>query len=305
MGGAANPEPARDEERAAALALLFRDLPRRERRRRVANALQLVESGELDPAGIFVLREGEHLDGVMVCLPVPGASALVWPPRMAGEGPDSSRENLLVQHGLRWLRHRGVKLAQCLLTPEEVGLVGPLERNGFEHVTHLWYLERRLGGDVPAVSPARQLDFRPYGPDSADAFHEVLLRTYEDSLDCPEVTGLRTVAEIIAGHRAQGQLVPDGWVLAYAAGRPVGVLLLVALPGGTTWELAYVGVVPEARGQGHGREILAHALRTAHGNGASAVTLSVDARNAPARRLYARLGFSSLECREVYIASWR
>ncbi len=298
------PEPARPEERAAALRLLFRDLTSEERERRVGSALGLIDSGELDPEGLFVERGPAGLAGVLVCLPVPGASALFWPPRSVDDADAQAREDRLLQRGLRRARDRGAKLAQSLLSPEEAPMAASLERNGFRHVTRLWYLAHDL--ELPAARPATpfRLDYLPYREDRPSEFHRTLLRTYEGTLDCPEVSGVRTIEEVIAGHRAQGRFDPDRWWLARDGGRPAGVLLLTEAPESGAVDVSYVGVVPEARRRGFGRALLLKALFEAKAGGAGRVTLSVDARNDPALHLYRGLGFAPYDRREVYLAIW-
>src|SRR5207248_437975 len=104
----------------------------------------------------------------------------------------------------------------------------------------------------------------PYDPDDPAEFHATLARTYEDTLDCPEVSGVRTIEQVIEGYRAQGRYEPGRWWLAREAGRPVGVAIVTALPGSGDWEVGYMGLVPPARGRGLG--ILA-CLRVAPGTG--------------------------------------
>src|SRR5947209_8324316 len=125
MAATLTPQPARTEELGAAFRLLFQHLPPHEQDRRVANALHLVQRGELDRAGIFVLRGPDRLLGAFVGLPIPGASALVWPPAVLADQQRLDREDLLLQHARAWLRGRGVKLAQALLAPDEVHLAPP------------------------------------------------------------------------------------------------------------------------------------------------------------------------------------
>ena len=76
----AEPEPARTEDWAPALRLIFQNCTPEECERRCANALHLLQRGALDPQNLFVHRGAASLRGALVCLPVPGASALVWPP---------------------------------------------------------------------------------------------------------------------------------------------------------------------------------------------------------------------------------
>src|SRR5262249_26485200 len=77
-------------------------------------------------------------------------------------------------------------------------------------------------------------------------FAQVLQRTYEETLDCPEVGGVRTIAEVLEGHRAQGTSGSANWWLARLGGQPAGVLVLADLGG--EWELAYMGGGAAARG---------------------------------------------------------
>jgi ribosomal protein S18 acetylase RimI-like enzyme len=67
------------------------------------------------------------------------------------------------------------------------------------------------------------------------------------------------------------------------------------------WELSYVGVAPAARRRGHGRALVRKAIAEAHSAGADTLTVSVDARNAPALDLYESLGFAEFDRRDVYL----
>jgi ribosomal protein S18 acetylase RimI-like enzyme len=298
MPPASDPSAARDDELAAAFRLLFGHLLPDARERRVAQALFLVQNGELDRRGILVLRGQGCVAGVTVCLPLDGAAALVWPPR-ALPPHQIEREDALAVEVRTWLRQRGVKVAQALLPPEDVGLAAPLLRHGFAHVTHLWTLRHDLHPPPPSAPPPR-LVLQTHD-DDPERFRDTLLRSYEDTLDCPELTGVRTLDEILAGHRAQGLHLPDLWQLALDGGRPVAVLLQAGTPEDGSRDVSYLGVAPEARRRGVGRELLLHALGQARSAGVAYLSLSVDARNGPARELYRALGFRPVERREVFL----
>jgi ribosomal protein S18 acetylase RimI-like enzyme len=293
-------EPARPEEREAAFRLIFQDAEDRETR--VANALHLVELGELKEAGILVTRGSHGLIGALVCLPIAGAGALVWPPRVLPGHEQAAIEDSLVRQARTWLRQRGAKLAQALLVRDDVHLAGPLERNGFRHITCLWYMRCELA--VPVSGIRDGLRFQTYEPADPCLFQETLLKTYEGTQDCPEVTGVRDISEIIEGHKAPDGPEMDHWWLARDGGRPVGVLLLTETAGSETWEVAYIGVVPEARGRGIGRQLMIKAGNEARAAAKSQLMLSVDARNHPAIQLYRSLGFQLYDQREVYLAIW-
>ena len=94
------------------------------------------------------------------------------------------------------------------------------------------------------------------------------------------------------------------WWLRHGPNGPAGVLILSEVEPGAVWDLTYVGVSPEARGRGHGRALLAKALSEAHAAGVEVLTVCVDARNEPALKLYASLGFEEFDRRDVFLALW-
>jgi GNAT superfamily N-acetyltransferase len=302
MTASLTPEPARAEDLPAAFRLLFGHLPPSDRDARLVNFLRLAASGEIDPQGVFVLRTRRGVTGCVLVVPVPGAAAILWPPVSIPDDQAPEREDVLLQHACAWLRQRGVKVVQALLGPEEVHLAGPLARNALPHVTDLFYLQHDLCG-LSSARPGR-LQFSGYDRRHPDEFHATLRETYVDTSDCPEMTGARTIEEVIAGHQAQGEFDPNRWWLARWQGDAVGVVLTLRIPESGDHEVAYMGLVPRARGLGLGRELLVQALSEARQARAPRVLLSVDGRNAPARRLYERVGFSVLETRAVYLAVW-
>lgn len=120
-------------------------------------------------------------------------------------------------------------------------------------------------------------------------FARTLLRSHDDSLDCPELHGVRTPDDVLAGYR---DCAPDlaRWWLARVNGEPAGVLIL------GMGELTFVGVVPERRGQGIGRGLVEAAV-----SWHAALSVIVDERNTPARTLYRSLGFQTVGSRDVFL----
>jgi ribosomal protein S18 acetylase RimI-like enzyme len=135
-------------------------------------------------------------------------------------------------------------------------------------------------------------------------FRDTLLATYEGTLDCPELNGLRTPDEVMAGYLADTTDPRRWWLALDADGASVGVLLLADGAGPESWDVAYVGVVPGARGRGVGRALVLHAVAEAKAANRRKLGLAVDARNAPAIRLYTALGFKPCGCREVFLSAW-
>jgi len=297
-------KPAEVPERAAALRMAFRHLDADFRAARVALAMEMIDRGDLDPDGILTAWLNEEKVGAMVAAPVPGAAAAVWPPQVTSSATnDDDVADALVRYAVNWLRRRGAKLAQGLITPEDSALAGPLLRNGFRLATTLWYLRHDLSVQDPTLFGLERLRYTTFSAEQFDRFAAIMARTYEGTQDCPEIGGARTPADAIAGHQAGG-FEPDRWWLAEFEGEPVGLLLVNDSPEGEGWEIAYVGVVPEYRRRGFGRELVLKAIIEAKVAGMPLLMLAVDARNHPARELYRRLGFTPHESRDVLLAVW-
>nr|AEH26475.1 hypothetical protein [uncultured Acidobacteria bacterium A2] len=299
-------QPARIDELADAFRLVARGATAEEQARRVEVGLELVRRGELDRAGIFVVRGPlGSLRGAIVSALLAGGGSLVWPPQADDPAQSAQIEDQLLQSALGWLRKKDARVVQALLPARELPAGAALLRAGFRHVTALEYLRHSL--EIPATSLAgrEQLRYETYGSPAQQLFHETLLRTYEGTRDFPEVNGVRTIEEVIAGHMAQGIHDPQLWWLARHAGDAVGVLLLTEMPDGGEFDVIYVGVVPEARGRGFGLEMTLKAIYETRLAEQRQLTLSVDARNQPARKLYEKVGFERHEQREVFLLVWR
>lgn len=287
--------PVRSEELHAAVALALAGVPIEERAERILHCVHLLENGTLNARGVRVARDDRGvLVGVQVCVPITGAACLFWLPTQTDALADA-----LVRDGLAWCRSIGCKIAQAFVVPEELPRTQPLLREGFRHVTRMYALQHRLN-DLPSIG-ASVLRYETLRATPNGEFAATLQRTYEGTLDCPELNGVRTVAEIIAGHQAEGRFDPDRWWLARSGTQAVGVVMLTELEDGLMWDLSYMGIVPEFRGQGHGRALLGHALRCARAGLAVRLLVGVDARNLPARRLYASAGFVEDQCHEVLL----
>jgi len=127
-----------------------------------------------------------------------------------------------------------------------------------------------------------------------------LLRTYEESQDCPQLNGVRNSIDVLEGYREQGVFAPERWFFVQREDHDVGALILTDHPEGGNWELVYMGLVPEARGNGLGRQILDFAMWQAGLGGAERLVLAVDEANQYAREMYERAGFVAWDYRTVY-----
>jgi mycothiol synthase len=289
-------------DHVAALERIFQHLPPGERAERIADALPLLEDAAAHNLHLLVARHDQHIIGAMMLQALPGGMGVVWPPAVANGCPDrTAHEDALLAEAMAWLRDRGARLAQSLLAVEDLPLAEPLRRNGFTHPTRLWYLRHDLELTAELLVIPERLSFEAYDDCDRNLFHRTLLHSYDGTRDFPELNNRRPLDEVLAGLKASG-FHPRRWWLARAGGDPAGVVLL----GGTDedWELLYTGVLPEARRRGFGMELVRKAIIEAEAAAAGALSLSVDARNEPAWRLYRRLNFVVFGAREVFLKMW-
>lgn len=297
--------------RRTALECLFGDWAPNLRRDQVAYLLDTARDGGLENL-LTVVSDG-RLAGAVLGRPLGGHAALVWPPRLttgktiewiggdrveAGHTIDESLCLALLAQLLQRLRAAGVVLVQALLTPGAANDEALFSRAGFSLLADLDYLVgfNRL---APHEDSALPLVFEAYAPRSHNRFRQLVERTYEGSLDCPALDGLRDVDDVLAGYRVTGRFDPRHWLLARVEGVDVGCLVLADDPRLDQWELIYMGLVPEARGRRWGRLLVAHAQRLAARAGRKRMMLSVDRANAPAVRTYTHLGFVRCDERRV------
>ena len=259
----------------------------------------------IDPNGLFVAKDERGvIRGAVLVQVLPGATGVIVPPRVPGERERIAIEDALVSESCGRLRSQGVKVCQAFASEKEQPAMLPLTRGGFEHVTQLSNMRREIDAEADRLPAGCVLDGEFFFPQLRDTFSQLLLGTFEGTFDCPELNGLRTADEVFDGYTPERGRITGPWFLVKEAGRPIGVVMLDRSGEPGDWEIAYLGLVPEARGRGWGGKLVRFALDQAARGGARALRLCVDPRNNPAIRLYRRNGFIEHDRQDVYLAIW-
>lgn len=206
-----------------------------------------------------------------------------------------------------------IALAQGLPEPHETWAPRAYRLAGFTHAGELDYLEldlhtARKSWDGRGVGLPDGL--RLVSPVDAHGAHRDLLvealdASYVQTLDCPELCGLRDTRDVLESHLTTGAYDPALWVIVCAGERGIGCSLVSPIPENGSAELVYIGLAPEARGRGLGLVLMRRAIAQLRQRRVGRFVCAVDQRNAPARKLYTGLGFRVFSARSAWVRAVR
>ena len=145
------------------------------------------------------------------------------------------------------------------------------------------------------------MEIENYSARTHQLFQQTIARSYEQSLDCPGLSGMRKMEDVMAGHKGTGEFDPSLWFLLMENYEPLGVLLLGPAVHADALELVYLGLTPAARGRGLGDLLMNLALLSVVRQNRAELTLAVDSRNVPAMRLYFRHGLRRIGSRTALV----
>ncbi len=256
-------------------------------------------TGTVSVDGLLEARRQGRLVGAILFQEQAGKAALVWPPGLVPGEPAETAIELLAAAAAR-LGHAGIRIATVLLDRIEAGDDLTLRTGGFRYLAELAYLAS-TEQDFPVTCPQDALEFEPYRSESHGRLAGLVEETYQDSLDCPAMDGLRDIGDVLAGYRAAGEFAPQRWQIVRHADRDVGCLLLADHADVEQWELVYMGLTKAARGRGWGKAIVRRAQWLTRQAGRPRLVLAVDAANRPALEAYSSTGFRLWAKRSVYL----
>ncbi|MEA3639757.1 MAG: GNAT family N-acetyltransferase [Lamprobacter sp.] len=255
--------------------------------------------------------------------PQPGNTARLWLPADSSNQSDQPGQPgrsewgpILLRGARQWAARQGLSIVQAVIETADEAAALLLRENGFPFLVDLLYLraDTRLCADISPHSPhsphnrqdapipTRHPDasIESIGQLPSSRLLSLMTRIEDGSLDCPGLHGVLSPLQAIDGFQQQGQFTPEHWYILGYKGEDAGLLLLAQHPPTHCWELIYMGIVPEWRGHGLGRLLVAEALSRVQHRGAELLLLSVDVRNQPARLLYETTGFQVYAKRSLY-----
>lgn len=267
---------------------------------RVRALRTLVVSRLPDEADFWWSHRGRRGLGSALVLHSPGRTgSLMWSPS-AAEGIDAEELSAVISRVSQAALSRGLSLVQALPDVQAEQDMPVLEQAGYRRLAELQYMKLDLSS-VPDDDYEEPLHIRQYAEYGEQELKQVIESTYVDSMDCPGLSGLRDIDDVLAGHRATGVFTPQRWWIVDVDGTPAGCILVNECLHGHA-EVVYLGVVPEFRGLSLGRRMVTGAARQLNSEGFQALTLAVDVANTFALRAYGQAGMVGTNRRYAYIS---
>jgi GNAT superfamily N-acetyltransferase len=279
--------------------LLYAHLPIEERTMCIAELLVARMAKERDEI-VLLAEDSDTPVGALLVKLRPGRTAFFWPPAVVACEIATQVADALLTEANRRLDAAGVVLCQALLEQNDFAGRESFARNEFPHLTNLALLARSLDEPLPVRRGVKWAS-HSYTPTDRMRFATLIERTFVGSLDCAELHGALSGNESLALHQASGKFDPRFWLRFDVHAHDAGLVLVNPYPELNSCEVAYVGVVPEFRGEGLSQEMLIEALLLAQNSGFSEAFLAVDEKNHFARTTYHHLGFRLRESRAVHL----
>ena len=239
-----------------------------------------------DPAGTLVALEGDTI--VAYCTPRHDDLTVHPDHRRRGHG------RRLVAAALDLVRSRGMDQLILYGPTDRLPAAGFIEALGFTYHSSLWMFELVPSVDVPSPRFADDIVVRTFRPESdLSRFVDLANASFRD-----HATPLTFSEQAVAHLHAMPDFDPSGILLASPrddADRPIAWAKAeheMTEAGVRRGFVSFVGVVPEWRGRGIGRELLRWAIEYVRAAGAGTIELNVVATNERALRLYRRTGFT-------------
>ncbi|HEV8607214.1 MAG TPA: GNAT family N-acetyltransferase [Tepidisphaeraceae bacterium] len=281
--------PANDSELQPAVKLILGTSSGHADEMQVREFMRLAGAHRQDAGGIWVAEQAGRLLSAVMPVVSPGKTMLLFLPAHLHGEQQTALTRKLIDAVCACAAEQGVHLAQALLEVHDEPLQTLMTACGFGRLAELLYLQSVVGKVAEPPLPAG-CKWLTYSPARHELFARAILSTYQDSFDCPGLNGLRTIDDILAGHRATGNFEPNHWFILCEDDLPLGAVLLSKVQRTDVTELVYLGLVPARRGRGLADILMRRAAAVAMASKHGRLSLAVDAGNVPALKLYWRHG---------------
>ncbi len=252
-------------------------------------------------ADMWWVHNDENSTAVVALLAKPGRFAMLFFSPPDAPGVDSAALSKLLTfagtHGIK----DGSAIIQAMARPGVEQEKSILSKSGFRHLAELISMQLDLNRHRTSECERPELKWLRYGDYSEQQLAGVIEATYENSMDCPGLRGLRDIRDVIATHKSSGRFTPSLWWVVEHRRRPAGCILLNKATLRGELDVVYMGVAPEFRGLSLGKAMISRAISHAANKNYKKITLAVDSSNIFAKNIYESIGFLPISVMNAHI----
>jgi len=302
--------PARNhQEQEEALFLMIQENDQDIKRQEVEKIFASVQNGQLDLKHLLVATKRQKILATRLMVAQEDKTAILWPAAVDEETESfqslDSIQDALLEQSILLAKKEGCVQIQTTVEQNDSITSALYERNGIPAIGELYFMQRPASPECydekPCAAASESLKLAPLSQEISDEFlGELVLKTYIDSADFPELQHDRTAARSLQTHRLQGEYNPEHWFVIEQNKSAAGVLFFSWHPDLKQWELTYLGIIPEHRGKGTAGKAIEQSFEHPSRKNSS-VFLGVDSRNHYAIRLYESLGFIVVSRQTVHV----
>ncbi len=234
-------------------------------------------------------ESGQTID-VAFILPNTGRTGMAFISKPRRRGHVDRIANLL-HRTCQQVPQEQVNLFQALLDPMDDLRLHAFHEAGFRQIAVLKYMQLYIRHNARQPVIPDNVRFSPYQHDLRPIFLQMLDASYENTLDCPQLHGLRDTDDVLSGHMQTSLFDPTLWTLMYVDNKPAGIMLLDQIQDNLCVELTYIGLAEKHRKKQLASLLLQRALWQCTQHNYTSLVLAVDEANTPAIRLYNTFGF--------------
>ena len=259
---------------------------------------QSLKARGIDLSNMRIAARGDRLTYALLPAVLPGRTLMLLSGSPA-ERVSHADAALLIKSVTDEYLAADLSMMQVLIDPEDASSLANYALCGFARMAELIYLEGPTRLATYEFPP--EVTLLSYSPALHEDFALAISASYEETLDCPALNGVRHIEDIMVGHRAAGEYNPNNWLLLRDAAGPAGVMILSKTPDSFVMELVYVGLAPRARGRGLGIRLMLLAITRAYQARCQRLMVAVDAHNTPAMNMYFRAGMQRIGSRMAMV----
>lgn len=213
-----------------------------------------------------------------------------------------TQAGLVLQEFQLRLLQAGVAQIQALLDVRNLSNKMVMLNSPFRQATtvkHLWFELQDSNYSTCSTGNLAGFTFEPASRFTRNQINSLVESTLVGTLDCPDLDGLRSPDEVVSGflESQPWDASLPWWILC--DGETLSGCVLVNKHPNRIYELAYLGLIPSARGRGLGRALVQFAIDYCRNNDGNIITTAVDTQNWPALNIYCSNGFT--EFRELAV----